>query len=118
MSAQAKKNATFWVIGAGIGGVGSGIGMSKLDAPLDMFSGKKLMETLTGIGTAAAGRKRSRSVGEEGQSSESEVRRVRTREDDGEQIGLGENQGLNDYGMMAVIDDDVRNPVCAAQSRY
>lgn len=116
--AQAKKNATFWVMGAGVGGVGSGIGISKMDTPLAMFSGDRLMETLTGIETAAAGRKRSRSVGEEGQGSESEERRVRARGDDGEQIDRGEDLVLDDDGMMPVFDDDVSDPSCVVRSEY
>ncbi|KAI9873277.1 MAG: hypothetical protein M1830_000588, partial [Pleopsidium flavum] len=104
--AQAKKNAAFWVMGTGVGGVGSGIGMSKMDTPLNMFSGDILMEALTGIETAAAGRKRSRSVVEEGQGSESEERRVRPREDDDEQIGHSGDLAVDDSGMTPVFDDD------------
>lgn len=107
VNAQAKKNAAFWVMGVGIGGVGSGMGMSKLANALDMFSGERLIQALRGVESAPAGRKRSRSTGEEDQSSESEERRVRAREDDGEQIGRGQDLALDDSGMMPVFDDDV-----------
>ena len=107
VNAQAKRNAAFWVMGTGIGSIGSGLGLSKLGNPLDMFSGSKLVEAIRGAETAQAGRKRSRSAGEEGQSSDSEERRVRAREDDGEQIGRSQDLALDDSGMMPGFDDDV-----------
>lgn len=115
INAQAKKNAGFWVMGAGIGSVGSGLGMSKLDNPLNMFSGARLIEALRGVEIAPAGRKRSRSAGEDGQNSDSEERRVRAREDDGEQIGRGQNLALDDSGMMPGFDDDVSKAWCVPQ---
>lgn len=115
VNAQAKKNAVFWVMGAGIGGVGSGLGISKLDNPLDMFSGGKLIEALRSVESAPAGRKRSRSAGEESQSSDSEERRVRAREDDGEQIGRGQELALDDSGMVPGFEDDVSKASSVSQ---
>ena len=109
--AQAKKNAAFWVLGAGIGGVGSSLGGPRMENPLDMFSGDQLIETLRGV-ESGAGRKRSRSVAEEGQSSDSETRRVRAREEDSEQIGRGEGLALDDPGMMPGFDDDDVSKSC------
>lgn len=89
-SSLAKKNATFWIAGAGIGGVGSGVGMSKFRSPLDMFAGAQLLEALTGLTQTVAGKKRARA--EEGEhDSESEERRVRMKEDEDDQLGRGED---------------------------
>jgi len=97
--ALAKKNASFWVVGAGIGGVGAGLGSSKLKSPLDMFAGDAMMEALTGVKTPTAGQKRSHDD-EESHDSDSEARRVRMRADEGDQIGRGEELMLNDDGTM------------------
>ncbi len=107
---QAKKNAAFWVKGVGIGGVGSGLGTSKMNTPLDMFSGETLIATLTGVDISGVGRKRSRSAGEEGPGSESEGRRIRPREDDGEHIGRGDDFALGEGGVSGF--DDV-SLICA-----
>lgn len=114
-NAQAKKNAAFWVTGAGIGGIGSGLGISKLNNPLDMFSGTRLIEALRGGESGPESRKRSRSAGEEGQSSDSEERRVRAREDDGEQIGRGQELALDYSGDRPDFDDDVSGPSSVSQ---
>lgn len=95
--AIAKKNAAFWVFGAGIGGVGAGLGSSKLKSPLDMFVGDAMMEALTGIKGSPARQKRARDD-EEDHDSNSEGRRVRPRDGDGEQGGRG--------GQLTLIDDD------------
>lgn len=102
----AKKNAAYWVVGAGIGGVGAGLGVSKMKSPLDMFAGDAMMEALTGIKTSTAGQKRGRDDDED-HESDSEARRTRIRDDE-EQIGRGERMILDDDG--AVIQDisDVR----------
>lgn len=98
-SALAKKNAAFWVIGAGIGGVGTGLGSSKLKSPLEMFAGKAMMEALTGISPPTAGKKRSR-VDEDSHDSDSEDRRVKLRAEDGDHVGRGEGLMLNEDGTM------------------
>ncbi len=104
-SALAKKNATFWVLGAGIGGVGAGLGSSKLKSPLDMFAGEAMMEALTGIRPPTAGQKRSRED-EDSHDADGEARRVKVRADEGDQIGRGQELMLNDDGtMMSEVRD-------------
>ena len=104
----AKKNAAFWVYDAGIGGVGAGLGSSKLKSPLDMFAGEAMMETLTGIKSSSTPRKRRYTDEEEDHGSDSEARRVRMR-DDGEQMGRGDHMLLNDDdNMMISVGSDVR----------
>lgn len=98
-TALAKKNAAFWVIGSGIGGVGAGLGSSKMKSPLDMFAGDALMEALTGIRVPTAGQKRSRED-DEIHDSDSETRRVRPRAEEEDQVGRGEGVMLNDEGTM------------------
>lgn len=104
--ALAKKNASFWVFGAGIGGVGAGLGSSKLKSPLDMFAGDAMMEALTGIKASPARQKRARE--DEDHDSDSEGRRVRSRDGDGEQGGRGDQLILIDDGGMMTFASDVR----------
>ena len=101
--ALAKKNAAFWVMGRGIGGIGAGLGASKLESPLAMFSGNAMMEALTGIKASAAGFKRSRES-EEGPDSDSEARRVRMRDGGEDEIGRGEGLVIGDDDGMLIID--------------
>lgn len=104
----AKRNAAFFVYGTGIGGVGQGLGDSKLPSPLDMFAGGRLMAALTGFGPAPTARKRSHA--EEEHESDSEGRRVRAREDDGDEVGRGENLALGEDTMdmgVGIHGDDV-----------
>lgn len=75
--AQAKKNASFWVFGYGIGEAGVGLGQEHVRAPLDIFSGERLVSALLG---GQLGRKHARSPPSEPESDES-VRRVRAREE-------------------------------------
>lgn len=103
---QAKKNAAAWVFGSGIGGVGLGMGSSKLPSPLDMFAGDKLMEALTAVELNVAGKKRGRSD-EEDHESESEGRRTRLRSDEGEQVGRGDDLMLGDNGLPPLFEDTV-----------
>lgn len=104
---MAKKNAAFWVIGAGIGGVGVGLGSSKFKSPLDIFAGDAIMEALTGIKTPTAGRKRGRNE-EEDQDSDSETRRTRMRDGDEQQMGRGDNIMLNDDDPLMISASEVR----------
>ncbi|KAF6219582.1 hypothetical protein HO133_004051 [Letharia lupina] len=101
----AKKNAAFWVVGAGIGGVGAGLGSSKLQSPLDMFAGEAMMEALTGVRISIAGQKRGRDD-EEDHDSGSEARRVRIRDGDGAQIGRGDDMMLDDDGTIMISGND------------
>ena len=108
----ARKNAAFWVIGAGIGGVGAGLGSSKFQSPLDMFSGDAMMEALTGVKVSTPGQKRGRDD-EDDHDEDSEARRVRIRDGDGDQIGRGEEMMLNDDGKMAMSASDVSITIIA-----
>ena len=104
----AKRNAAFWVLGAGIGGVGAGSGSSKLQSPLGMFAGDSMMEALTGVQVSAAGQKRGRD-GQEGDDSDSEVRRARIKGSDWDQIGRGDGMILEDDGTIMDLANDVSN---------
>ena len=106
-SALAKRNAAFWVMGAGIGGVGSGLGTSNLESPLDVFAGTSMMEALTGIKAPWAGLKRGRED-EEDHDSDSEARRVRIKDDDGDQMGRGNDVPLNDDDGTMIPADEAR----------
>ncbi|KAL9602026.1 MAG: hypothetical protein Q9219_002135 [cf. Caloplaca sp. 3 TL-2023] len=97
----AKQNAVFWVYGAGIGSIGAGTGVTQMKGPLaKMFAGDALIQALTGASASVAGSKRSRSR-EQGEETDSEVRRVRMREGEKE---LGRAQGfhLEDDDTMAL----------------
>jgi hypothetical protein len=107
--ALAKKNAAFWVYGAGIGGVGAGLGGSKLRSPLDMFAGDAIMEALTGIKASPARQKRARED-EEDHDSDSEGRRVRPRE--GDQLTLKIDDGMMTFA------SDVRNASVDSLTTY
>lgn len=113
----AKKNAAFWVVGAGIGGVGAGLGSSKLQSPLDIFAGDSMMEALTGVTISVAGQKRGRDDEEE-HDSDSEARRVRIRDGDRDQIGRRDDAMLDDDGTMIIAADDVSiSTICESLPR-
>ena len=97
----AKTNAKFWVNGAGIGGVGAALGDSKLKSPLDMFAGEVMMEALTGVRSSPIRQKRPYAE-EEDHDPDSGARRVRVRDDNGEQLGHGDHLILDDDEMMMV----------------
>ncbi len=105
---QSKKNAAFLIYGTGIGGVGSGVGSSKLPNPLDIFAGDRLMQALTGVEASTVGRKRSRSKDDD-HGSDSEERRVRLREGDGEQVGRGQEIILDEDDAMGMMGSEVRS---------
>jgi len=88
LASQAKKNAEDWVLGRGIGGVGSGLGQSSVPGPLQMFSGTSLLAALTGRAPSPAGTKHARSTSVMSAAEESE-RRVRVRHEGSEQGGRG-----------------------------
>ena len=104
----ARKNAEFWVMGAGIGGVGARLGGSTLKNPLDMFAGDAIMEALTGINASTAGQKRARDE-EANEGSDSEARRMRPREDEEDQVGRGEGLIFQDDDNMVIDPFDVGN---------
>ena len=101
---QARQNAETWVITRGLGNVGLGFGRDRsiTNAMLaELFSGEALWEGVTGL-------KRPREVAEESEGSESaegERRRVRRREDNGEQIGRGEPMELDEVFRLAGEED-------------
>ena len=107
---KAKKNATFWVVGSGIGCVGARLGTPKFKSPLDMFAGNAFMGALTGLGTSRIGQKRVRDD-EEDQASGGEERQVRMRNDNDEEIGRGNDPILNDDNTIVVPGSEVgENP--------
>ena len=110
-TALAKKNAAFWVVGTGIGGVGAGLGTSKLKSPLDMFAGDSMFEALTGIIKVTTGLKRGRD-GEEDHDSDSEARRVRMRDGDGDGDQVGRGDG------MILDDDEGTMPISAGEVTF
>ncbi|KAL8732405.1 MAG: hypothetical protein Q9166_002803 [cf. Caloplaca sp. 2 TL-2023] len=98
----AKHNAASFVYGAGIGGVGLGLGASQMKGPLaEMFAGDALLEALTGVSASAAGKKRSRS-GDEADDHEAEERRVRMRK--------GEEEVERAQGFQLDEDDTMNIP--------
>lgn len=108
LQAQARKNALFWVSGIGIGGIGLGLGSSHLQTPLGQFGGELLLEAVTGVRSDMAGKKRDREGdGNEDDQSVSEGRRVRSRQDDDDQVGRGDEAALQDEGMNLTFDEDV-----------
>lgn len=110
---QAKKNAEHWVLGQGIGGVGSGLGQDHATGPLNMFSGAVLLAALTGRQLSPAGVKHARSSSAQGDAEEAE-RRVRAREEEeGQQVGPGAADedltlAVQDNGVLEGLDDMVR----------
>ncbi|EKG17980.1 hypothetical protein MPH_04788 [Macrophomina phaseolina MS6] len=94
INAQARKNAEYWVIGMGIGGVGAISGNTGLAGPLDMFSGDALLLSL-GIDRNADKNKRKRkreaqdTMGDEDRSDE-DGRRVHQRSDEENEAGGGD----------------------------
>ena len=100
----AKKNAAFWVVGTGIGGVGAALGSSKLRSPLDIFAGDAMIEALTGVKVATTGQKRGRDD-EEDPDPDSKARRVRIRDGNGDQAGRGVDEMDNEGTMMIQADD-------------
>ena len=106
----AKRNAAFWVMGSGIGGIGAGMGSSSLQSPLAMFAGDTMMEALTGVKISTAGQKRGRDD-QEDHDSESEARRTRIRDGDWDQLGREERMTLDDDGTMMISANDVNVPI-------
>lgn len=99
MMVQARKNASFWVFGQGIGYVGVGLGVSRIEHPLSCFSGKELFHVIQGE-SSSEGRKRSHGS-PEGSESDRKNKRVRRREDE-EEIGRGEDFDFGDRGAYEV----------------
>lgn len=102
-NALAKKNADFWVLQNGVGGLSTVFGNEGIPEPLRMFTGASLLESLTGLKITAAGTKRARAdsveqpesgVGEDG-------RRVRDRSEEVELGRRDDDVMMEDAGYMA-----------------
>ena len=92
----AKKNAEHWILGAGNNSL-----LQADRGPLNMFTGIKLLEAMTGLDLTVGGKKRAR---EEDPASD-DSRRVRSRgEPSSDEIGRG--FGPQDDGFMPMMDDD------------
>jgi meiotic recombination protein REC8, fungi type len=118
---QAKKNAEHWVLGRGIGGVGSGLGQDHVVGPLQFFSGVGLLAALTGRELSPAGSKRGRSPSATSAADEEE-RRVRVREENEGQVGRGAVEddltiAGQDEGVFVGDDEMVRIPYGTQNSR-
>lgn len=105
--AISKKNATFWVYGSGIGCIGSRTAGDNLNNPLSIFAGEALMEALTGVASVSVRRKRVHE--DSNRRFESEGRRVRMREDDGERVAYGDQMPLNDDETLPILGGEVVN---------
>lgn len=88
ISAQAKKNAIFWVFGLGIGSVGVGLGASQMPHPLQVFSGDDLCAALNPQEKQKARKRAHRADDDEG-DSDKDGRRVRARGESEDQVGRG-----------------------------
>lgn len=102
-NALAKKNANFWVLQNGVGGLATVFGQEEIPEPLRMFTGAALLESLAGSRADIAGGKRVRvSEEEEAQPGvDEEGRRVRERSDEAE-LGRGNvDVAMDDAGYMA-----------------
>jgi meiotic recombination protein REC8 len=102
----ARKNADFWVLQNGIGGLGlayQGLEPQHMPEPLRMFSGTALLEALTGIQLSIAGTKHPRDIS----ADEDPERRVRTRSNSHE---LGRAADSDDFET-GFVDDTIANTI-------
>jgi hypothetical protein len=100
-TAQAKKNADYWLLGKGIGGVGNPIGRGGIKGPLaDMWCGDSLYLMLTGKDRVTKGTKRESD--EEAEPSTPD-RRVRPRLDnDAPAFREGDDTIMQNYDELEV----------------
>lgn len=84
----AKKNATYWVFGKGIGAVGIGLGVQQELHPLSCFSGEELLEYL--LGEAGQGQKR-RATPESDDEKQSRNVRPRIEQEETMDVEVGRN---------------------------
>lgn len=107
--ALARKNAHFWVLQNGIGGLGTTYQGAEecMPEPLKMFSGNALLEALTGIQLTLAGTKHPRDVDE---NEDDQERRVRSRSDDNE---VGRAPDSNDAAVFdtGFVDDTIHDTI-------
>ena len=105
--AQAKKNAAFWILGQGIGGIEVNFGDDHFEHPLSIFSGQNLLDALGRGQRSPTGSKRARSESAD-LDDEEEGRRVRPRGEDEEQVARGEEGpmfGFDEEGILGQGDD-------------
>ncbi|EZF32311.1 hypothetical protein H109_06225 [Trichophyton interdigitale MR816] len=100
----AKKNAAFWVLGAGIGAVGAGLGAGAVLHPLAAFSGDQLLASLTGAPCKERRRKRNHDGKDEDADAGVVGKKARTRQDGEPELGLGEAVEV-DEGPGLVVED-------------
>ncbi|KAI4848669.1 hypothetical protein E4T44_03805 [Aureobasidium sp. EXF-8845] len=105
----ARKNANFWVLQNGIGGLGSAYqGVeTHMPEPLRIFSGTALLEALTGIQLSLAGTKHPRAI--DGDPEEDE-RRFRTRSNSRE-VGRAQDSNGSAGFDTGFIDDTIANTI-------
>lgn len=97
--AQAKRNAAYWVLDQGIGGVDAEFGADRETHPLAIFSGQSLLDVLMGPTTQASSRKRTRSATAEDDEDDAEAKRVRS-------SPHGQDDVAADGGALQDIADD------------
>lgn len=103
----AKKNAEYWVWGAGIGGIASRLGGTSGPTPFDRFIGDNLFEFFTGVSPKRnAGAKRDRDSGID-EATQAESRRVRQKTGEPEEE-MG--RGQEDEAMFIPGGDEVELP--------
>jgi len=100
--AQAKRNAAYWVLDQGIGGVDSDLRGDNREHPLAVFSGQALLDALLGPQAQSASRKRARSANGNDDDDGVTSRRIRSSPPGQEGIGLG----VEDDGLQTMADDD------------
>lgn len=101
ITSQAKKNAEYWVLGLGLGGIGSIVGNTGLVGPLDQFRGDALLLSL-GIDRNVAKKKRGRPRADDQDQSDEDGRRVRRRSEE-EEVARGE---MEDGGFVNVEEEE------------
>ncbi|KZF20855.1 hypothetical protein L228DRAFT_262733 [Xylona heveae TC161] len=102
---QARLNASFWVFGCGLGGIGHILDLSNTRGSRDLFAGDYLREALLGERSASTSRKRPWERDDETQS-EDEHRRSRLRQDIDDQVGRAGEPLLDEDGMLALGDQE------------
>lgn len=100
---QARKNAMYWVLDQGIGGVDTNFGNDVEPHPLAIFSGHALLDALTGDCESVNSRKRSRTLSLEGDDEQQRNVRARTEE---QEVGRGV-----DYQMIMDDEEGIQIPV-------
>jgi meiotic recombination protein REC8 len=105
-NAQAKKNAFWYIWGAGLNGVGNGVGTANTPSPLDTFSGESLLSKATGKSIPSATSKSKKNKRILDTDDEPQVTPKRARQFESEK----ETERANledDQGMMMVEDGSI-----------